>query len=115
MSGLAIRAPWQDLDTAATAALPAATGVFEIERDGSVIRVGYAGARSLFGLRGVLTDLAAHEPGAHFRAEVTTAYLSRWRELLGAHLAEHGALPPGNAAEQPARLRPIGPRGATSR
>lgn len=115
MSGLAIRAGWQDLDAAAAAALPPATGVFEIERGGAVTHIGYAGARSRFGLRGVLGDLVAEEPGARFRAESTTSYLSRWRELLGAHLAAHGALPPGNAEEPPARLRPIGPRGATSR
>jgi len=112
VSGLEIRGAWQDLDTAAP--LPPATGVFEIERDGLVHYIGYAGARSLFGLRGALADLVTAYPGARFRAEVTTAYLTRWRELLGAHLAGHGEVPPGNVHEQPARLRPIGPRGATS-
>jgi hypothetical protein len=115
VSGLDIRAPWRPLDAATAATLPPATGVYEIEHDGAVVYVGYAGARSMFGLRGVVAGRVADHPGARFRAEVTTAYLSRWRELLGAHLGGRGTVPTGNVGDQPAGLRPVGPRGATRR
>ena len=46
--------------------------------------------------------------GASFRFEVTTAYLSRYRELLMAHVADHGAIPSGNTTSdlQLGRLSP---------
>ncbi len=31
-----------------------------------------------------------------FRYEITTSYLSRYRELLMVHAADHGAIPAGN-------------------
>ncbi|HEY9416960.1 MAG TPA: hypothetical protein VIQ30_19555 [Pseudonocardia sp.] len=106
---LSIRGPWRPLTTAAVAGAPAATGVYELRRDATTVLVGYAGGRSRFGLRGELTALAGDHPDSEYRAEVTTAYLSRWRELLGVHLARTGRLPAGNT-DVPG-IGPIGPRG----
>ena len=51
-------------------------------------------------------------PGAEFRAEVTSAYLTRWHERLGAHVATFGSPPPDNDPDGlPRPLYPIGPRG----
>ena len=44
---------WRPLEESEVAALPAQLGVYQIaEPDGEVIRIGYAGGKSLFGLRG---------------------------------------------------------------
>ena len=115
MSGLQIRSEWRVLDDEEVGLLEPAVGVYEVRVDGVVLRIGYAGARSLFGLRGELGALADTIPGAEFRAEVTSAYLSRWHELLGAHAAAHGCAPLGNdRSDLPRPLFPIGPRGGTS-
>jgi hypothetical protein len=112
VSGLQIRSAWRPLDAEETGRVEPAVGVYEIRVDGVVRRIGYAGARSLFGLRGELGALAATTPHAEFRAEVTSAYLSRWHELLGAHVAAHGRAPCDNdPGELPSPLHPIGPRG----
>lgn len=106
---LSIRAPWRPLTTAAVADAPASTGVYELRRGAATVLVGYAGGNSRFGLRGELTGLAGSYPDSEYRAEVTTAYLSRWRELLGVHLARTGRLPAGNADVR--GIGPIGPKG----
>lgn len=110
MSGLQIRSAWRPLDRVEADRLEPATGVYELRAEGRVQRIAYAGARSQFGLRGELRALAASSSGVEFRVEVTSAYLSRWHELLAAHLADHGCLPPGNddERERPRGLRPIG-------
>jgi hypothetical protein len=109
---LQIRSGWQPLELPQTMALEPAVGVYEIRRDGVVQEISYAGGRSHFGLRGALSAFVGSCPGAEFRAEVTTAYLSRWHELLAAHLATYGSVPPGNdVRDLPRPLRPVGPRG----
>jgi len=78
--------------------LPGHMGVFELGNErGEVIYVGCAGGRSLFGLRGEIQAAAARFGDATcFRYEVTTAYLTRYQELLMAHRARSGGLPTGN-------------------
>jgi hypothetical protein len=73
-------------------------GVYELgDAAGAVIFVGYAGGRSRFGLRGEIEAQAARFAAASgFRYEVTTAYLTRYQELLMAHRADFGTLPAGN-------------------
>jgi len=90
--------PWQEL--AGVRDLPGHMGVFELaDARGRVIYVGFAGGRSQFGLRGEVTAAVAQMPTASgFRVEVTTAYLTRWQELLMVHRADHGQLPVGNDA-----------------
>lgn len=88
--------PWlacADLDS-----LPGHMGVYELgDEDGNVILVGYAGGRSLFGLRGeIKAAVERFGTATHYRYEVTTAYLTRYQELLMAHRARSGAFPPGN-------------------
>jgi hypothetical protein len=95
------------LTTEAVKATPAQVGVYEIaESAGRVLVIGYAGGRSLFGLRGELArELGERGPGLLFRWEATSTYFSRQDELLMLHLAEQGSVPPGNSA-RPA-LRPL--------
>lgn len=94
---LAIRRAWQP--AAAAADCPGHMGVFELADDaGTVLFVGFAGGRSRFGLRGEINDALVraaaagdqarpHQAGppSQFRYEVTTAYLTRYQELLMAH------------------------------
>ena len=90
------------LDGAHVAEVGAHMGVYEIAaEDGEVVLLGYAGGRSPFGLRGELErTLAQRGPGrAWFRCEITTAYLSRYKELLMVHVAQRGSLPAGNLDE----------------
>ena len=88
--------PWQPL--AAAAGLPGQLGVFELaDEAGRVQYIGCAGGRSRFGLRSEVPAVAERIPEAsHFRVEVTMAYRTRHLELLMAHKADQGALPPRN-------------------
>jgi hypothetical protein len=73
--------------------------VYQIaEPDGEIVRIGYAGGKSLFGLRGEIQRELASRQGrpALFRCEVNMQYMSRYQELLMVHLAEHGRLPCDN-------------------
>jgi hypothetical protein len=80
---LQIRRAWVPLDAASVGSLPAQVGVYEIaDGEGRVLALGYAGGRSLFGVRGELErELAQRGPGLAFRWEATSTYLSRYREL----------------------------------
>jgi len=73
-------------------------GVFQLgDADGKVVFIGYAGGQSPFGLKGVVGEaLAEHAGVTQVRYEVTTAYHTRYRELLMLHVADHHALPPLN-------------------
>jgi hypothetical protein len=93
---------WQMLSDTAIEKLPGQLGVFELADDAErVIYIGYAGGRSLFGLRSEVARSRARAPEARwFRAEVTMQYLTRHQELLMLHVADHGALPEGNRGEE---------------
>ena len=90
------RGVWSDAREAA--GLPGHMGVYELaDAAGRVIYIGCAGGRSRFGLRGEVQDALARIQGAsRFRIEITTAYLTRHRELLMRHRAAHGELPAAN-------------------
>lgn len=80
--------------------------MFELADDADrVIFIGFAGGRSLFGLRGELDDLLASTKATQFRYEVNTAYLTRYQELLMVHFADHGYLPIEN---DPAEVNNLG-------
>ena len=101
--------PWRALEAGEVASLPGQLGVYQIAGPaGEVLRIGVAGGRSRFGLRGELdAELARHGPGFRFRTEVNTQYHTRFLELLMLHRADHGALPPENEAPPGlGRLRP---------
>jgi len=90
--------PWQAIDAAALERLPGQLGVFELaDANERVIFIGRADARSLFGLR---SEVARHTKviaaATSFRFEVTTAYHTRYLELLMAHRADYDALPQYN-------------------
>lgn len=92
--------PWRVLEAGEVARLPGQLGVYHVaDEAGNVLRVGVAGGRSRFGLRGELeAELVRRGPGFRFRVEVNTQYHTRYRELLMLHRADYGALPPENEA-----------------
>ena len=100
--GLGIRNPWAPLTLDTARSLPGCLGVYEIAGPaGDVRKIGYAGGRSTFGLRGVLGEAAqaAEDSGGGplmFRVEVNMQYMSRWVELLMIYRTSHGNLPPDN-------------------
>lgn len=104
--------PWQPLERNSVAALPGQLGVYELaDADGRTVAIGYAGGRSLFGLRGEVMKMVEAPPNGatQFRCEVNTQYLTRFRELLMLHVADHGALPAFNRADPPSNLGRLSP------
>ncbi len=109
---IAMTKPWQALTPENARKLTGQLGVYQLGNDeGHVIEIGFAGGRSLFGLRGVLIALADRPPdgAVQFRCEVNMQYLTRYRELLMLHVAKYGALPAGNAANPPPNLGRLSP------
>ena len=111
MAGVRLDKPWQALTPETIAALAAELGVYQLaDAAGRVVRIGYAGGRTLFGLRSALqAELAAGGPATQFRTEVTAGYMSRYEELLMVHVADFGSLPEGNAADGARRLGRLSP------
>jgi len=108
--GVRLEKPWRDLTAANVAALGAELGVYQLaDAEGRVLRIGYAGGRTLFGLRSELAAALAAGEATRFRTEVTAGYMSRYDELLMVHKADHGALPPGNGADAKRRLGRLSP------
>lgn len=99
---------WLELTLDNVAALGGELGVYELANEQEqILRIGFAGGRSLFGLRSELSKALEEYCGSRtfFRVEVHCQYMSRYEELLMVHLADHEALPLGNASEQ---MRKIG-------
>jgi hypothetical protein len=91
--------PWLLLEDDSIARVPAHLGVYQLADEiGRVLFIGYAGGRSLFGLRG---EIASHlgSDALQFRYESNMQYLTRYRELLMLHIADYGELPPMNPAD----------------
>ena len=110
MARVRLDKPWRPLDAATVADLRGELGVYQLADDaGRLLRIGYAGGRSLFGLRGELGAALAAGEAARFRVEVTAQYLSRYEELLMVHKADFGALPAGNGADARRRLGRLSP------
>jgi hypothetical protein len=104
--------PWRELEVAEVARLGCELGVFQLgDQQGRVIRIGFAGGRSLFGLRGELANELARRAGqkVRFRLEITSQYLSRFEELLMIHKADHGELPPENESDRDRRIGRLHP------
>ncbi len=104
MSGVRMAAKWLPLDEEHVAGVGGHMGVYELASPGEVIVfIGYAGGRSVFGLRGELRDhlAALGRQDLSFRYEITTAYLSRYKELLMVHVADHGSVPIENLTSAP--------------
>ena len=101
---------WQPLSPDAVNRLPGQLGVYELaDAAGDIVYIGKADARSLFGLRSELAAQLDAMIAETFRVEVTTAYQTRWRELLMAYFASTGAYPRHNHNLPPlGRLSPAG-------
>jgi hypothetical protein len=104
--------PWLELVPAAVKALPGQLGVYQLaDKAGAVTYIGFAGGRSLYGLRGELERALRERPGGavQFRCEVNQQYTTRYLELLMLHVADHGGLPLGNQDDPPVRLGRLSP------
>lgn len=103
---------WIELTADAVQRLPGQLGVYQLANaEGEVVYIGFAGGRSLFGLRSELERALADRPSnaARFRCEVNQQYTTRYQELLMLHVADHGALPIVNRGDPPARLGRLSP------
>jgi hypothetical protein len=104
--------PWIPLNQAAVRSLPGQLGVYQLsEPNGTIFYIGYAGGRTLFGLRSELERWLKERVGkpAQFRYEINMQYLSRHRELLMLHVADHGTLPLANTDVNSQRLGRLHP------
>ena len=80
-------------------------GVFELaDAEKNVVFVGMVGGKSRFGLRGELETAAAEHSAAFYRFEITSAYLTRYREVLMRYETSQGVLPPHTPSLQLGRL-----------
>lgn len=102
-----IEKPWLTYSQTVPKEIPGTLGVYELgDAGGSVIYIGYAGGRSLFGLRGEIgghfgdeeANAVIRDRARRFRYEVNTNYLVRRVELLSRYREDEGHLPEGNVA-----------------
>lgn len=108
--GVRLDKPWRDLNATNVAKLAGELGVYQLaDAKERIVRIGYAGGRSLFGLRGDLEAALKAGEASKFRTEVTSQYLSRYEELLMVHKADFGELPPGNSADAKRRMGRLSP------
>jgi len=86
-------------------------GVFQLaDGKGETIYIGFAGGRSLFGLRSEVGNAVAEIGGAtQFRVEVNQQYTTRYQELLMVHVHDHGDVPTGNRGKPLPRLGRLSP------
>ena len=85
-------------------------GVYQLADATQQIRfIGYAGGKSLFGLKGEIQPAFPDDPTAEVvRWEVTSASMSGDRDRLMLHLYGHDVLPPENNPIPLGKLRPAG-------
>src|SRR5215472_5175412 len=70
--GVRLEKPWRALTAENVAGLAGELGVYQLgDVEGRVVRIGYAGGRTLFGLRSELEAALAKGEAAQFRTEVT--------------------------------------------
>lgn len=99
--------PWLPLTAEQVGRLSGQMGVFQLADDGGrVTYIGFAGGKSLFGLRSELQKRLG--TAAQFRYEVNNQYQTRWRELLMLHNAATGRLPELNRNEPTPKLGRLG-------
>ncbi|MGC2486059.1 MAG: hypothetical protein WA359_07445 [Acidimicrobiales bacterium] len=106
-----MNSPWLDFNASEVAAIGGYLGVYEVRtRDGEIVRIGYAGGLSQFGLRGELENLLARYGNGfvQLRVEITSSYLSRYQELVAVHLNDHGRMPCDNV-DDPSRFGVVTP------
>lgn len=104
--------PWVALTPENVKKLPGQLGVFELADDtGRIVFIGFAGGRSLFGVRSELEKALAERPGGatQFRVEINQQYTTRYQELLMVHVYDHGDVPVGNVGKPLPRLGRLSP------
>ena len=104
--------PWVALTADNIKKLPGQLGVYQLaDAKGDIVYIGYAGGRSLFGVRSeVQKALDEKTAGAsQFRVEINMQYTTRYQELLMAHVADHGDVPSGNKGGPLPRLGRLSP------
>ena len=104
--------PWVPLAPDAVKKLSGQLGVYQLaDAKGHVVFVGFAGGRSLFGLRGEVEKALQDPPSgaAQFRVEVNQQYTTSYQELLMLHVHDHGAVPAGNLGKPLPRLGRLSP------
>ena len=102
--------PWKLLTEENLASVKGHMGVYQLGSEtAGVTFIGCADARSLFGLKGELLRHCAAGGGPAFRYEVTTAYTTRYRELLMVFFADHGVYPRDNPVAGLPRLGRLSP------
>ena len=103
---------WTPLTPENVGKLTGQLGVYELGNgDGDILFIGFAGGRSLFGLRGEVQKAMADPPAtaAVFRVEVNQQYTTRYQELLMAHVHDKGDVPIGNIGKPLPRLGRLSP------
>lgn len=104
--------PWTPLTPDTVKKLTGQMGVYQFaDSKGDCVFIGFAGGRSLFGLRGeVEKALTAPPEGAtQFRVEVNQQYTTRYQELLMVHVHDHGDVPAGNKGKPLPQLGRLSP------
>lgn len=90
---------WTPLTADAIEKLPGQLGVYQLADDkGDIVYIGFAGGRSLFGVRSELEQALKDKiaDATQFRVEINQQYTTRYQELLMVHVADHGDVPDGN-------------------
>lgn len=103
---------WVPLTPENVKKLPGQLGVFQLaDAAGQCVFVGFAGGRSLFGVRSEIEKALADPPSGatQFRVEINQQYTTRYQELLMLHVHDHGGVPPGNAGKPLPRLGRLSP------
>ena len=104
--------PWVPLTAENIKKLPGQLGVYQLaDAKGDTVFIGFAGGRSLFGVRSELMKaLEEKTAGAtQYRVEINQQYTTRYQELLMAHVADHGDVPSGNKGKPLPRLGRLSP------
>ncbi len=103
---------WTPLDSASVKKLSGQLGIFQLaDAKGDVVYIGFAGGRSLFGLRGEVEKSLKEPPSGatQFRVEVNQQYTTRYQELLMVHVHDHGDVPSGNKGKPLPKLGRMSP------
>lgn len=103
---------WTALTPGNVKKLTGQLGAYQLaDAKGETVFIGFAGGRSLFGLRGEVEKALQDPPcgATQFRVEVNQQYTTRYQELLMVHVFDHGEVPAGNKGKPLPRLGRLSP------
>ena len=102
--------PWIPLTDESLKQIKSQLGVYQLGSETTVVPfTGCPDDRTLFGLKGELQSHLDAGSGIFFRLEVTSAYQTRYRELLMLHFADHQCYPRDNKESDLPRLGRLSP------